>query len=82
MDVDETQSRSVLSSILPIFAPDMFAEIGWGWGGTLLAGIALVAVPAPMIVRFLCFVLGETSAEVCKMFRYGRQLREKYAFEG
>lgn len=28
----------------------MFVALDWGWGGTLLAGIALIAVPAPAIV--------------------------------
>lgn len=44
------QLRSVIACILPIFAPDMFATLGWGWGGTLLALVALVAVPAPVVV--------------------------------
>jgi hypothetical protein len=28
----------------------MFDVLGWGWGGTLLALVALIAVPAPMIM--------------------------------
>lgn len=28
----------------------MFSTLGWGWGGTLLALVALVAVPAPVVV--------------------------------
>jgi hypothetical protein len=45
-----SQLRSVLACILPIFAPDMFSTLGWGWGCTLLALVALVAVPAPVVV--------------------------------
>ena len=44
------QFRSVTACILPEFAADMFANLGWGWGGTLLALVALLAVPAPAVV--------------------------------
>ena len=47
------QLRSVIACILPIFAPDIFSTLGWGWGGTLLALVALVAVPAPVVVGLL-----------------------------
>jgi DHA1 family multidrug resistance protein-like MFS transporter len=75
---DVPQARSALTSILPLFAADMFADLGWGWGGTLLAGIAVVAVPAPMIVSFAMRPLPAHT----KMFFYGRRLRERYAFKG
>jgi len=46
------QFRSITACIMPEFSADLFANLGWGWGGTLLAFVALVAVPAPMIVSF------------------------------
>lgn len=39
-----------MTSVLPVLAGDMFENLGWGKGGTLLACIALVAVPAPALV--------------------------------
>lgn len=39
-----------MTSVLPVLAGDMFETLGWGKGGTLLACIALVAVPAPALV--------------------------------
>jgi hypothetical protein len=45
-----TALRSVFACIIPIFAPDLFHNLGWGWGGTLLALVSLVAVPAPLVV--------------------------------
>ncbi|CAD6583670.1 MAG: hypothetical protein TREMPRED_003613 [Tremellales sp. Tagirdzhanova-0007] len=48
-----TALRSVLACILPEFSTDLFANLGWGWGGTLLALVALLAVPAPSIM-FIC----------------------------
>lgn len=45
------QLRSVVACILPEFSSDLFTNLGWGWGGTLLALISMIAVPAPMVVR-------------------------------
>lgn len=28
----------------------MFAKLGWGWGGTLIALLAAIAIPAPAIM--------------------------------
>lgn len=30
----------------------MFVALKWGWGGTLLAGIAVAGVPVPLLVSF------------------------------
>ena len=40
----------MLACILPEFTADLFANLGWGWGATLLALVALIAVPAPTVV--------------------------------
>lgn len=42
--------RSMFACVLPIFCPQMFGNLGWGWGGSLLAFIALAAVPGPLIM--------------------------------
>ena len=54
----------------------MFVALDWGWGGTLLAGIALLAVPAPAIVS------EKLTRTDIKMFMYGPRLRERYQFKG
>ncbi|MDA4808122.1 hypothetical protein NY486_19845, partial [Enterobacter hormaechei] len=33
-------ARSVLACIISVFSPQMFAVLGWGWGGTFLALVA------------------------------------------
>lgn len=38
-----TMVRSVLGCVLPIFAQSMFLNLGYGWGGTLLALVSLVS---------------------------------------
>ncbi|KAL7419716.1 hypothetical protein Q5752_005632 [Cryptotrichosporon argae] len=43
-------TRSVVACVLPVFAADLFADLGWGWGGSLLGLVALVAVPAPLLM--------------------------------
>lgn len=45
-----SQARSVVACIMPLFTTTMFVKLGWGWGGTLIACIAIVGIPAPMIV--------------------------------
>ncbi|GAA5827948.1 hypothetical protein JCM11251_005660 [Rhodosporidiobolus azoricus] len=49
-----TLLRSATGTVLPIFAPRMFLDLNYGWGGTLLALVTLPAVPAP----FVLFLLG------------------------
>ncbi|CAK9787121.1 putative polyamine transport-related protein [Cutaneotrichosporon oleaginosum] len=45
-----TFARSVTACVLPIFAPTMYRNLGWGWGSTLLALLAAVAIPAPFVM--------------------------------
>ncbi|WOO79547.1 MFS transporter prlG [Vanrija pseudolonga] len=45
-----TALRSVIACVLPIFCPQMFGTLDWGWGGTLLALVAVIAVPAPLVM--------------------------------
>ncbi|RXK41266.1 hypothetical protein M231_01416 [Tremella mesenterica] len=45
-----TAMRSVIACVLPIFSPDLFYNLGWGYGATLLACVALIAVPAPALM--------------------------------
>ncbi|WRT65586.1 uncharacterized protein IL334_002531 [Kwoniella shivajii] len=48
-----TASRSIVACILPLFATEMFVNLGWGWGNTLLACVAILGIPCPFIM-FLC----------------------------
>lgn len=53
--------RSLLAFLFPLFAPEMYSNLGYGWGNSLLAGLALVVnVPGPLFV-----------------WRYGERLRAK-----
>jgi len=57
--------RSFAGFGFPLFAPAMYAALGWGWGNSLLGFIALLlGVPAPFL-----------------LWRYGPALRNnsKYA---
>ncbi|WVQ78742.1 hypothetical protein IAT38_000829 [Cryptococcus sp. DSM 104549] len=47
-----TACRSVTACIIPIFTSDMFKRLGWGWSGTLLACIALLGNPGPIIMFY------------------------------
>ncbi|BGP12181.1 hypothetical protein JCM10213_009335 [Rhodosporidiobolus nylandii] len=48
-----TLLRSVVGAVLPTFSDRLFLNLGYGWGGTLLALVSLPAVPAPLVL-FLC----------------------------
>ncbi|GAA5966722.1 hypothetical protein JCM8115_002789 [Rhodotorula mucilaginosa] len=50
-----TLLRSATGAIMPIFAPIMYRNLGYGVGSTILASVAAVAIPAP----FLMFFYGE-----------------------
>lgn len=56
------QARSVVACIMPLFTTTMFVKLGWGWGGTLIACIAIVGIPAPMIVSIVA--LYDSSSKV------------------
>lgn len=46
---------------LALCAPSLFADLGYGWGGTLLAGVAvLIGIPAPIF-----------------LWKFGQRIREK-----
>jgi hypothetical protein len=40
-----TVLRSVGGAVLPLAGPKMFHALGYGWGNTLLAGIAVLMLP-------------------------------------
>lgn len=43
--------RMIAGFVFPIFAPAMYHRLGWGWGNSTLAFIALVfGLPAPLIL--------------------------------
>ncbi|WVR03905.1 hypothetical protein IAU60_000904 [Kwoniella sp. DSM 27419] len=54
-----TACRSIIACILPLFTSDMFEKLGWGWGGTLLALVAMLGLPCPLIM----FVWGKRLRE-------------------
>ncbi|GAA6043845.1 hypothetical protein JCM8097_007233 [Rhodosporidiobolus ruineniae] len=45
-----TLLRSVAGGVLPIFSDQLFLNLGYGWGGTLLACVAVPAIPAPAVL--------------------------------
>lgn len=42
--------RSVMASVLPLAAPQMYARLGYGWGNSLLAFLALAMIPVPALL--------------------------------
>ncbi|CAC9894586.1 unnamed protein product, partial [Aureobasidium pullulans] len=59
-----TICRSIAGFVFPIFAPAMYQRLGYGWGNTLVAGIAiLLGLPAPVL-----------------LYKYGSKLRGKSAY--
>ncbi|WVF67123.1 hypothetical protein IAT40_001868 [Kwoniella sp. CBS 6097] len=48
-----TATRSIVACLLPLFTSEMWVKLGWGWGGTLLAMVAILGVPCPLIM-FIC----------------------------
>jgi hypothetical protein len=44
-----TVVRSVMASVLPLAAPKMYKALGYGWGNSLLAFLAMLMVPMPYV---------------------------------
>jgi MFS family permease len=42
--------RSVLAAAFPLFAQKLFVSIGYGAGSSILAGVAILAIPVPLIL--------------------------------
>lgn len=42
--------RYLASAVLPLAAPAMYANLGYGWGNSLLGFVALAFVPAPVLL--------------------------------
>jgi hypothetical protein len=40
--------RSVVAAVLPLAGPVMYAKLGYGWGNSLLAFIAMIFIPVPL----------------------------------
>lgn len=47
--------RSVLAAIFPLFAQQLYEKLGFGWGSSLLAFIAMAGIPVPIVL----FIYGE-----------------------
>ena len=41
--------RSIVGGVVPLFAPALFDELGYGWGWTVFALIALALAPSPAL---------------------------------
>ncbi|OJJ99151.1 hypothetical protein ASPACDRAFT_43812 [Aspergillus aculeatus ATCC 16872] len=39
--------RNVTAAVLPLAGPPLIRAVGYGWGGTVLAGVGLLVVPVP-----------------------------------
>lgn len=45
--------RSVLGFVFPLFGEQMFSALGYGWGNTLLAGLAIIiGIPFPIWIYY------------------------------
>lgn len=42
--------RSILAAVFPLFAQRLYRDLGFGWGSSLLAFIALAGVPVPIVL--------------------------------
>lgn len=42
--------RSVLAAAFPLFAQRLYRSLGFGWGSSLLAFVALAGMPAPLVL--------------------------------
>ena len=56
--------RSVLGFGFPLFAPNLYDQLGYGWGNSLIGFVALaIGIPGPML-----------------LFKFGAKLREKSTY--
>jgi hypothetical protein len=45
--------QSLLGFIFPLFGQNMYAKLGYGWGNSLLAGLAIVVgIPFPIWIWY------------------------------
>lgn len=49
--VANTVIRSVMGAVLPLCGQKMYAQLGLGWGSTLLALVAFVMLPVPVVIN-------------------------------
>lgn len=47
-----TVLRSIAGAMLPLAGLSMYDDLGLGWGNSILAFLALVLVPVPIVFRF------------------------------
>jgi MFS family permease len=45
-----TVSRSLFGAFLPLAGPTMYANLGLGWGNTVLGFVAIALIPAPLLI--------------------------------
>lgn len=60
--------RSVMAAVLPLAAPKMYATLGYGWGNSLLAFLALAMVPVPFLLMKYGEKMRVANAERMKTF--------------
>lgn len=44
--------RSVIGGVVPLFAPSLFQNLGYGWGISVFGFMALAIAPAPLIFYY------------------------------
>jgi hypothetical protein len=45
-------ARSIFAFVLPLIAALVFERLGWGGGGSLFAGLSVMAIPCPALMFF------------------------------
>lgn len=45
-----TVSRSLFGAFLPLAGPTMYANLGLGWGNSVLGFVAIALIPAPLLI--------------------------------
>lgn len=60
--------RSVMAAVLPLAAPKMYESLGYGWGNSLLAFLALAMVPVPLFLMKYGERMRLSNAERMKSF--------------